>query len=148
MATRLLLNPRTYEVVAELTPGERVVIKDPWLMRKAAFNGITVPRGFDRDFDNVGRCRVYPGDYPAIFAKAFEEVWYRHGLIQGGYQWVDAKDYTNAVDEKEKRRQKILKDVLGDLYISPDKKRKVDSEENPSQTKEVETEKVESQIKG
>ena len=86
MGVQLLINPSTREVAAELFPGEKVVIHEPWILKEIAASGITVSPEFKQKHDLSG-WRIYPAADPAIFALAFKNFSFAHGLQQQGYFW-------------------------------------------------------------
>jgi hypothetical protein len=103
---KLLINPRTHEVAAKLTEAsgkQTVEVYEQWLLRGLSVNGIAVPGGF---ID--GKCYILLTDKPEWFAKAFTEVYYRHGLMQGGYYWVRQEDYTGPQGEIDKALRTVL----------------------------------------
>ena len=96
MTAMLLMNPFTHEVAAELKPKQEVVIKDKWMLERIQASGITVSRQFKRDH-SMSNSSVYPPPPEAtnlekvIFAKAFEDFYFVHGLQQKGYFWKNKK---------------------------------------------------------
>ena len=96
MTIMLLMNPFTHKVAAELKPQQEVIIMDKWMLEKIQASGITVSRQFTRDH-GMSDSSVYPPSFQAtnfekaIFAKAFQNFYFEHGLQQKGYFWKDKK---------------------------------------------------------
>ena len=84
MSMRVLVDPRG-SPVAKLILDQEVEIFEDWLKKKVEISGITV----DKEFKNKYKTgwRVYPRDDKAIFAKAFSQFLYVHGLQQQGFKW-------------------------------------------------------------
>lgn len=85
MAVQFLINPTTKEIAAELMPGKKVTIHEQWILNEIAASGITVSNEF-KEKHKTG-WRIYPKDDPALFATAFENFSFVHGLQQQGYFW-------------------------------------------------------------
>lgn len=103
---KLLIDPTTHEAAAKLVDDQgkqSVEVYDSWLLQGLSVNGIAVPGGFIN-----GRHYIYPGDKPEWFAKAFSEEFFRHGLMQKGYYWVKAEDYTGPEGEIKKALDYVL----------------------------------------
>ncbi len=80
-----LIHPYTCQIVAELTPEKEVIIYDKAMLKSLTSNGITVSSTFKKL--NLTGWRVYPGDDKEVFAKAFKQFYFIHGLQQQGYIW-------------------------------------------------------------
>ena len=105
--TKLLIDPFSYEAAAKLSDeqGKQTVeVYNRWLLQGLSVNGIAVPGGFLP----VRKHYVYPTDKPEWFAKAFTEEFFRHGLMQKGYYWVKAEDYTGPEGEIQKAIKYVL----------------------------------------
>nr|WP_207391816.1 hypothetical protein [Neochlamydia sp. AcF84]NGY95351.1 hypothetical protein [Neochlamydia sp. AcF84] len=87
---RCLIHPLTNSVVAELIPQKEVNILDEKMLEKLTITGITV----SSEFKNLHRVswRVYPNDNKEVYAKAFEQFYFVHGLQQQGYFWKDKSE--------------------------------------------------------
>ena len=85
MQIEYLINPRG-TVSAELIRDEKVTISEPWILESISRNGITVDTGF-KERHQTG-WRVYPTDDSAVFAIAFEKIYFVHGLQQMGFYWA------------------------------------------------------------
>lgn len=110
MSTALLLiHPQTHNVSARYTE-KSVAVLDSWLLHGLSYNGIAVPGGFDPG----GKHYIYPTDEPKLFARAFKEEFFCHGLMQAGYYWIKEEDYIGPKEEVEK----ALKHVLEALSIN------------------------------
>lgn len=102
MQPLLLINRETYEIAAELRyddndqDKQEVIIKEQWLIDNIKASGITVSRAFSK----ANKCngKVYPCDDKIIFAKAFKEFQFRHGLMQMGYFWREKNEYDGLSD--------------------------------------------------
>ena len=103
---KLLIDPSTHEAAAKLIEDkgrQTVEIYDRWLLQGLSVNGIAVPGGFTN-----GKHYIYPTDYPELFAKAFTEEYFRHGLMQRGYYWIKEEDYTGPEGEIQKAINRVL----------------------------------------
>lgn len=79
-----LLN-KDNRIDAKLIPGKEITILNDWLYQQIKNTGITVSREF-KEKHQTG-WRVYPNDKNEIFAKAFKQFCFTHGLQQIGYSW-------------------------------------------------------------
>lgn len=106
--TKCLVHPFTGKFVAELIPEKEVKICDPTLLEKLEMNGITISPDFKRD-NNLKNWRIYPKDVTdikngkEIFAKAFAQFYFIHGLQQQGYRWVDKGESVISPEEIAKK---------------------------------------------
>lgn len=105
--TLLLIHPKTHEIAAkyyERSDGYKSVeVLDRWLLAGLSSVGIAVPGGFAN-----GKHYIYPTDEQDLFARAFQEEYFPHGLMQKGYYWVKEKDYTNPEGEIQKALIPVL----------------------------------------
>ncbi|MGE0197407.1 MAG: hypothetical protein AB7N99_08875 [Simkaniaceae bacterium] len=111
METHLyLINPKTHEIAAkyhEYENGSKTVeVLDRWLLQGLSSVGIAVPGGFAN-----GKHYIYPTDEQALFAKAFKEEYFAHGLTQKGYYWVKQEDYTGPEGEIQKALDYVLRAI-------------------------------------
>lgn len=92
MNVRVLINNR-FCPVAKLIPDQEVEILDPIMKETLENGGITVDKAFvtENGIQNK-RFKVYPKDGKAIFAKAFEQFYFIHGLQQQGFKWKEGKE--------------------------------------------------------
>jgi hypothetical protein len=104
MSSKVLIQPKTLTVAAELTENNTVIIHDSKLLKILSSNGITVPPR-----DGYGKSTIYPTDNPFLFAKAFVEQYFQHGLMQGGYRWMPKAEYTGPEGETEKALRIVMK---------------------------------------
>jgi len=114
MTTLLLIDPYKHEIAAEFTKQaneEKVVVYSSDLIHSINTRGIAIPGGF-AGMKHKSHY-VYLTAEPNLFAMAFREEYFRHGLMQQGYYWVKKEDYTGPKGEF----QKALKYVLGALHI-------------------------------
>ncbi|CUI17953.1 hypothetical protein PNK_2356 [Candidatus Protochlamydia naegleriophila] len=100
---KCLIHPVTYATVAELAPEKEVTILDKNMLESLTMNGITVSSEF-KEANRVG-WKVYPKDDKKVFAKAFEQFYFIHGLQQQGYTWENKNDSEAPLTEK-------MKDIL------------------------------------
>jgi hypothetical protein len=101
---QLLINPRTHSIAAELTPNKEVIIHEPWISESIEAAGITVSSKFKKEHNC--KWQIYPTDGKSLFAQAFIECAFPHGLQQKGYYWR-VKNELDDLSEKE-LAQKIL----------------------------------------
>lgn len=83
-----LISPYTHQAVAELAPQAQVVIFDPKMRQALESSGITVTPEFKK-LHNTKGCHLFPSEDKKIFALAFEQFYFKHGLQQQGYYWQD-----------------------------------------------------------
>ncbi len=95
-----LIHPSTCQIVAELTPEKEVIIHDKAMLKSLISNGITVSSTFKTTLNLTG-WRVYPGDDKEVFAKAFKQFYFIHGLQQQGYTW-ESKGKEISIEESVK----------------------------------------------
>ena len=87
--TKLLMSPSKTEPVAELIPGKEIIVKNNVLLKLITESGITVTPEF-KTKHQMKEWQIFITDNDkALFAKAFEEVYFVHGLQQQGYYWKD-----------------------------------------------------------
>ena len=103
MSSKVLIQPNTLTIAAELTENNTVIIHDTKLLKILSSNGITVPPK-----DGYGKTTIYPSDNPSLFAKAFVEQYFQHGLMQGGYRWMSKAEYTGPEGEIEKALKIVM----------------------------------------
>ena len=109
MSVSLLIHPNTHEPAAELIQdetGRRVVLHDKWLLQILTANGIAVPGGFTKN-----KHYIFPTDMPDLFARAFTEQFFPHGLMQGGFYWIKKENYTGPEGEIQKALTCVLEAV-------------------------------------
>ena len=106
MKAQLLISPSTHEIAAELSEEGKVVIYEGRMLSRLTFNGIAVPKGF---VDDIRKHYIYPTDDPYLFARAFQEEYFRHGLMQGGYYWIKKEDYCGHYGEINKAIMNVFK---------------------------------------
>jgi len=94
MSPIYLYDPTTYFFAAKLIPDKQVTIYDDW-MKERLTGGITVTREFKEKYKTGWR--IYPTDASDLFAKAFKECYYVHGLQQAGYCWMEEREYEQAL---------------------------------------------------
>lgn len=97
---KCLIHPITHVVVAELDPEKKVTILDKKMLESLTINGIVVSQEFKK-LNQVG-WKVYPKDDNKVFAKAFEQFYFIHGLQQQGYVWENKSDLEGSLEEKIK----------------------------------------------
>ena len=85
MSMRVLVDPRGYNPVAKLYPNEDVEILDRSLSFKTEKQGIEVDDNFRKKYGT--KRFVYPAPDKAIFAIAFEQIFYKRALERAGYKW-------------------------------------------------------------
>lgn len=95
---KCLIHPLTHEIVAELTPDKEIKILNEDMLTSLCLNGINVTQEF-KDLHRTG-WTVYPTDSKEIFAKAFEQFRFVHGLQQRGYFWVDKHELEASPEER------------------------------------------------
>lgn len=95
-----LIHPFTCHVVAELVPEKEVVIYDKTMFNNLTSNGITVSSEF-KELNCTG-WRVYPKDDKEVFAKAFQQFYFIHGLQQQGYTWERKSELEVSIEERMK----------------------------------------------
>ena len=109
MAGQLLIHPKTHAVAAEVVKNaygeESVMVYDGRMIQGLAANGIAVPKGF---VDDVKKHYIFPADRADWFAKAFLQQYYPHGLMQGGYYWVNKADYIGPEGEYQKALDRVM----------------------------------------
>ena len=93
MSIQLLINSRIEKVAAELVSEKSITIYEQWILDSVTETGITVTREFKAQFSTDWK--VYPSDDPAIFARAFKECYFKHGLQQQGYYWKAKEGLTS-----------------------------------------------------
>jgi hypothetical protein len=106
MSVSLLIHPNTHVPAAELIQNEtgtQVVLHDTWLLQIIKVNGIAVPRGFAPN-----KPYIFPTDLPDLFARAFTEHFFPHGLTQAGFYWIKKEDYTGPEGEFQKALTSVL----------------------------------------
>jgi hypothetical protein len=111
METHLyLIDPKTHEISAkyhEYANGRKTVeVLDRWLLQGLSSVGIAVPGRFAN-----GKHYIYPTDEQSLFAKAFKEEYFAHGLTQKGYYWVKQEDYTSPEGEIQKALDYVLRAI-------------------------------------
>jgi hypothetical protein len=115
--TRILRDPCHHQVVAELEPQQKVTIVDKAMHRNISMTGITLTTEFKKAH-NVNIPRVYPSDTDAkIFAEAFEEVYFVHGLQQQGYYWEE-KNPSRELTDKE-LAEKVMEQYFKNNVSTP-----------------------------
>ena len=85
MTVMLLISRTTGEPVAELTREKEIKIYNESLLDLITNSGIAVPRDFKEKYKSGWY--VYPTDDKVLFARAFEQIYYKQGLQQQGYFW-------------------------------------------------------------
>lgn len=109
MAGQLLIHPKTFAVAAEVVKNaygeESVMVYDGRMIQGLTANGIAVPKGF---VDDVKKHYIFPKDRADWFAKAFLQQYYPHGLMQGGFYWVNKADYVGPEGEYQKALDRII----------------------------------------
>ena len=84
MSMKVLWHP-FYGPSAKLIPDQEVELLDCSMKEKLEKTGIAVDSVFKAQHHTGSY--VFPADDKAIFAKAFEQFYFIHGLQQGGYEW-------------------------------------------------------------
>jgi hypothetical protein len=110
MTTLLLIDPYEHEIAAVFTEQaneKKVVVYNSMLIHSIKTTGIAVPGGFAGMKHKTHY--IYLNAEPNLFARAFREEYYPHGLMQQGYYWVKKEDYTGPEGEY----QKALKFMMG-----------------------------------
>lgn len=87
-----LINPVTRQMVAELENDEKITIHDEKMKEALTREGIAAYPDFKRKYA-ITSSRIYPTDGPSLFAKAFKECYFQHGLQQQGFFWRDQKEH-------------------------------------------------------
>ena len=95
---QVLINPKTHFIAAELTPGKEVVIHESWILDFIKETGITVTSEFKKKYNC--KWQIYPTDNKALFAQAFQECAFPHGLQQKGYFWREKNDLDGLPNDK------------------------------------------------
>lgn len=91
MNVRVLINDR-FLPVARLIPNEEVEIFDSFMKERLEKGGISVDKAFITKHGIQNKeWKVYPKDGKAVFAKAFEQFYFVHGLQQQGFKWKDGE---------------------------------------------------------
>ena len=93
----LLINPFTREVAAELISDEKITIRDQQMKERVEKAGIALYPNFkDTHKERIEaagialkQSRIYPSDDESLFALAFKECYFVHGLQQQGFFWRD-----------------------------------------------------------
>ncbi|MBP7074303.1 MAG: hypothetical protein KBA81_02845 [Rhabdochlamydiaceae bacterium] len=93
MITKFLINRDNLQIAVKLeecNQGKKLTILDENIIRIIKVCGINVPRSFTPDRS----CHIYL-DCPDqnLFARAFEQHFYPHGLMQKGFFWLKEEDY-------------------------------------------------------
>lgn len=104
---KCLIHPITFTSLAELDPGKEIIISDKRLLNAVTRNGITVTPEFKK-LHQLNKWRVYPTDDKRIFALAFEQISFVHGLQQQGYSWENKEDYEITDEELKELARQIL----------------------------------------
>ncbi len=94
---KCLIHPVTHAVVAALAPEKEVTIFDKNMLDNLIRNGITVSAEFKK-LNHVG-WKVYPNDDKEVFAKAFEQFYFIHGLQQQGYVWENQSEIKASLEK-------------------------------------------------
>lgn len=84
--TLYLTDPNKFAISAKLIPDQEIIIYDQELLDRLKVNGIVVSRAFEKEY-SLSHWKVYPSDDKKIFAKAFAQFKFIHGLQQGGHKW-------------------------------------------------------------
>ena len=89
---RVLIDDRSWPI-AKLIPDQEVEIFSTIMREKLEESGISTDKAFatEHHIKNIG-WKVYPKDGKAVFAKAFEQFYFIHGLQQQGYKWKDGEE--------------------------------------------------------
>ena len=95
---KILRDPYSHLIAAQLNPEQEVIILDEHMKKNIAATGIAVSSKFKQE--NNSDWYIYPSDDKKIFAKAFEQIYFVHGLQQQGYYWEDKEVSENLNDEE------------------------------------------------
>jgi hypothetical protein len=89
------------EIIAHLT-ADKVEVYDKKLIRNLVVCGITIPRAWKKEFND--KLTIHLGDDDKLFAKAFLEEYFVHGLMQGGFHWKDQDGRDVVIWDREQRK--------------------------------------------
>ncbi|KIC70809.1 hypothetical protein [Candidatus Protochlamydia amoebophila] len=81
----LVLIDSNYRPVAKLIPNQEIEILDLKMKERLEVTGISVDKSFKEKYHTGWK--VYPKDDKALFARAFEQFYFVHGLQQQNYRW-------------------------------------------------------------
>ncbi len=105
MEVKYLVNPNTHSIAATVSEDKNrksVEIHEEWITNCLNVNGITVPRNFAQ-----GKPYIFPSDDSNLFAKAFVEHFFPHGLMQKGYFWKNQEDFVKKEEDKQQTLNRI-----------------------------------------
>lgn len=105
---KCLIDPYSRQIVAELIPDKEIMIVDKRMLTHLDSIGIVVTKSFKEE-NNLSSWTIYPKDGKDIFAKAFEQCYFVHGLQQQGYYWIDKKVCDLTTDEALKHVMQAFK---------------------------------------